>query len=174
MNSMSRTPGDDSSAGFDPVVADRAIGALLGLALGDAGKQQLLGQIHEPQPGVWERYPLAPEIREIAEGSFRRKKPPEIQGSGYVVKSLEAALWAFHHTDDFRSGALAAVNLGDDADTTGAIYGQIAGMYWGLAGLPKDWLRPTCVILAEQAELNRQPACGASGLGGGIRNEHYR
>lgn len=114
--------------------------AMLHGALDGVGKQQLVGKIHEPQPGIWQCFPLAPEIREIAEGSFRRKNPPEIKGSGYVVESLEAALWAFHQTDDFRSGALAAVNLGDDADTTGAIYGQIAGAHYGRSGLPKDWL----------------------------------
>ena len=49
------------------------------------------------------------------------------------------ALWAFHHSTDFRSGALLAVNLGDDADTTGAIYGQLAGVYYGATGIPPEW-----------------------------------
>ncbi len=60
-------------------------------------------------------------------GEFRQKHPPEIVGSGYVVKSLEAALWAFHDAKDFRAAVLRAVNLGDDADTTGAVCGQFAG-----------------------------------------------
>ena len=51
----------------------------------------------------------------------------EIEGSGYVVRSLEAALWAFHDAADFREAVLRAVNLGDDADTTGAVCGQLAG-----------------------------------------------
>jgi ADP-ribosyl-[dinitrogen reductase] hydrolase len=46
---------------------------------------------------------------------------------------------AFSTTDTFEAGALAAVNLGDDADTTGAIYGQLAGAYYGLAGIPERW-----------------------------------
>jgi ADP-ribosyl-[dinitrogen reductase] hydrolase len=79
------------------------------------------------------------EIADVAEGSFRRKKPPEIVGSGYVVKSLEAALWAFHNAKDFREAVLRAVNLGDDADTTGAICGQLAGAYWGESGIPNEW-----------------------------------
>jgi ADP-ribosyl-[dinitrogen reductase] hydrolase len=54
-----------------------------------------------------------------------------IQGSGWVVKSLEASLWAFHDADTFEEAVLKAVNLGDDADTTGAICGQLAGAYWG-------------------------------------------
>jgi ADP-ribosyl-[dinitrogen reductase] hydrolase len=75
----------------------------------------------------------------VARGSFRRRRPPEIVGSGYVVRSLEAALWAFHTTDDFAAGCLAAANLGDDADTTAAIYGQLAGAYYGMEAIPADW-----------------------------------
>jgi ADP-ribosyl-[dinitrogen reductase] hydrolase len=68
-------------------------------------------------------------VEEVAFGSFRRKRPPEIVGSGYLVKSLEAALWAFHDAQDFREAVLWAVNLADDADTTGAVCGQLAGAY---------------------------------------------
>ena len=68
-----------------------------------------------------------------------RKEPPEIQGSGYVVRSLEAALWAFYHSDTYKEGALLAVNLGDDADTTGAIYGQLAGAFYGAEAIPAEW-----------------------------------
>jgi ADP-ribosyl-[dinitrogen reductase] hydrolase len=57
-----------------------------------------------------------------------------------VIHSLEAALWAFHRSDSFREGALRAVNLGNDADTTGAIYGQLAGAFYSLNGIPQDWL----------------------------------
>ena len=56
-----------------------------------------------------------------------------------MVDALEAALWAFWHTDDFAAGALAAVNLGDDADTTGAIYGQLAGAFYSVEGGPAHW-----------------------------------
>jgi ADP-ribosyl-[dinitrogen reductase] hydrolase len=57
-----------------------------------------------------------------------------------VVRSLEAALWAFYRSDSFRDGALLAVNLGNDADTTGAIYGQLAGAFYGVNAIPKDWI----------------------------------
>ncbi|WP_141336174.1 ADP-ribosylglycohydrolase family protein [Paenibacillus sp. tmac-D7] len=83
--------------------------------------------------------PLAPRVADILAGSYKEKEPPDIQGSGYVVKSLEAALWAFYKSDDFEQGALMAVNLGDDADTTGAVYGQIAGAYYGVDGIPEKW-----------------------------------
>ncbi len=55
------------------------------------------------------------------------------------MDALEAALWAFHSANTFRDGLLLAVNLGDDADTTGAIYGQLAGAHYGLSGVPESW-----------------------------------
>lgn len=79
------------------------------------------------------------DILAIAKGSYTRKMPPEIKGTGYVVDALEAALWAFHHSDSFEQGALMAVNLGDDADTTGAIFGQLAGAFYGESGIPAAW-----------------------------------
>lgn len=84
---------------------------------------------------------LTPHMLNILQGSYKMKEPPQIQGSGYVVESLEAALWAFHKSDSFKEGALLAVNLGNDADTTGAVYGQIAGAYYGLSGIPVEWSR---------------------------------
>ena len=80
--------------------------------------------------------PLHPLIREVAQGSFRHKQPPAIEGSGWVVKSLEASLWAFHDAGTFEEAVLRAVNLGDDADTTGAICGQLAGAFWGESKIP--------------------------------------
>ncbi len=72
-------------------------------------------------------------------GYIGRRSPPEIKGTGHVVRSLEAALWAFYHGDSFREGCLLAVNLGDDADTTGAVYGQLAGAFYGELGIPQTW-----------------------------------
>ncbi|NEP85113.1 MAG: ADP-ribosylglycohydrolase family protein, partial [Okeania sp. SIO3B3] len=63
----------------------------------------------------------------------------EIVGNGYVVPALEAALWAFFSTDDYRACVLAAANLGDDADTTAAIAGQLAGASYGEQGIPAEW-----------------------------------
>jgi hypothetical protein len=93
----------------------------------------------EPVPGIWEAAPFAPRIAAIAAGSYKKKNPPEIRGTGYVVDSLEAALWALHRSANFREGALLAVNLGHDADTTGAVYGQLAGACYGEEGIPKKW-----------------------------------
>lgn len=124
----------------EAVDACRYMTALIVGALSDASKEELLSNLFEPIRGLWENEPLAPKIAEIASGSFKERQPPHIRGSGYVVDSLEAALWAFHHGNDFREGALMAVNLGDDADTTGAVYGQLAGAYYGASGIPDEWL----------------------------------
>lgn len=75
----------------------------------------------------------------LALGEYKTKSPPEICGAGHVVRTLEAVLWAFHSTQDFASGALKVVNLGEDADTTGAVYGQLAGCYYGEQGIPEAW-----------------------------------
>jgi ADP-ribosyl-[dinitrogen reductase] hydrolase len=122
------------------VDACRYLGALIVGALHSAGKDELLSPHYSPVPNYWQQHGLVPEIDEIAAGSFKRRNPPEIRGSGYVVKSLEAALWAFYHSTSFREGCLLAVNLGDDADTTGAVYGQLAGAFYGVQGIPQTWL----------------------------------
>jgi ADP-ribosylglycohydrolase len=91
-------------------------------------------------PGIWEEDPLASNIFDVASGSFKRDDPPTLSGTGgYVVPSLAVALWAFYKTDNFRDGALLAVNVGFDADTYGAIYGQLAGAYYGESGIPEEW-----------------------------------
>ena len=82
---------------------------------------------------------LEPGTAEVANGSFKHKQPPYIQGSGYVIRGMEAALWAFYHSTSFRQGALLSANLGDDADTTTAIYGQLAGAFYGEQGIPPEW-----------------------------------
>jgi ADP-ribosylglycohydrolase len=126
-------------AAAEAVDACRYLAALLVGAVRGASKDELLSDHYGPVPGLWHDAPLSPRIAEVASGSFRRRDPPEIRGTGYVVQSLEAALWAFDRSDDFRSGALLAVNLGDDADTTGAVFGQLAGAYYGEASIPAAW-----------------------------------
>lgn len=80
------------------------------------------------------------KIVAIAHGDFLSKPRDEIRGSGYVVACLEAALYCFAQTPSFEEAVLMAANLGDDADTTGAVCGQIAGAYYGASAIPQDWL----------------------------------
>jgi ADP-ribosyl-[dinitrogen reductase] hydrolase len=81
----------------------------------------------------------SPKVVALASGSYLAKAEAEIAGTGYCVASLEAALWCFHHTQSFKEAILRAANLGDDADTTAAIVGQVAGAYYGLDGIPRTW-----------------------------------
>jgi ADP-ribosyl-[dinitrogen reductase] hydrolase len=112
---------------------------LCGLMHGIA-REEVLDPQWEPLGRLRSDRPLHPAVDEVAAGSFRHRSPPAIRGSGYVVKSLEAALWAFHRAADFREAVLNAVNLGDDADTTGAVAGQLAGACWGVNSIPPEWL----------------------------------
>ncbi|MBM3493923.1 MAG: ADP-ribosylglycohydrolase family protein [Armatimonadetes bacterium] len=80
-----------------------------------------------------------PKIAAIAEGAWIGKDRDWIIGSGYVVESLEAALWCFAGTATYRDAVLEAANLGDDADTTAAICGQVAGAYYGAEAIPSRW-----------------------------------
>lgn len=119
----------------EAVDACRYFALLLVSALSGAKKDELLS------PDLWQHGSLSPKIEAIARASYKAKTPPAIRGTGYVVHSLEAALWAFYTTKTFRTGCLLAVNLGDDADTTAAIYGQLAGAYYGEKSVPNRWRR---------------------------------
>jgi ADP-ribosylglycohydrolase len=123
----------------EAVDACRYLAALIAGAVNGASKEELLSGCYEPVPGLWREAPLAPKIAAVAAGSYKKNNPPAIRGTGYVVDCLEAALWAFYHGSTFQEGALLAVNLGDDADTTGAVYGQLAGVYYGEEGIPAEW-----------------------------------
>lgn len=119
--------------------ACRYLAGLIVGAVQGVGKAELLSERYCPAAGYWNEHPLVGEIDAVAAGSFKVNEPPEIRGRGFVVDTLEAALWAFHRSSSFREGCLMVVNLGDDADTTGAVYGQIAGAYYGEDGIPVEW-----------------------------------
>jgi ADP-ribosylglycohydrolase len=144
------------------VDACRYFGALIVSALSGTSREELLDP-DSPRTAAVRATPMHPAIEEIAEGSFMRRSPPEIRGTGFVVRSLEAALWAFHNSSSFREGCLLAANLGEDADTTAAIYGQLAGAHYGEEGIPDDWLsklymRDELVRMATRLAEIRDPA----------------
>ncbi len=80
-----------------------------------------------------------PAITAVAAGQWRGKLRSAIRSSGYVVDTLEAALWAVDQTDSFEAALVLAVNLGDDADTVGAVTGQLAGAIYGVSAMPDAW-----------------------------------
>lgn len=132
---MSRT----THGATEAVDACRYFTGLMVGALKGTPREELLAPLYHPVSGRWPEETLAPKIEAVAAGSFTHRAPPDIRGTGYVVQSLEAALWAFATTDDFRAAVLAAANLGDDADTTAAIAGQLAGACYGERGIPAEW-----------------------------------
>jgi ADP-ribosyl-[dinitrogen reductase] hydrolase len=113
----------------------RLFGVMLAQALQGASKEALLFESRHALPGA----DLAPAIAAIARGDYRDKQRRDVKGSGYVVACLEAALWCFLRTESYREAILMAANLGDDADTTAAVCGQIAGAYYGVQGIPAEW-----------------------------------
>ncbi|MCC9076496.1 ADP-ribosylglycohydrolase family protein [Litorilinea aerophila] len=121
------------------VDACRLFAAMLYKALAGKDKETILAPPHLPAETTGPAG-LAPKIQAIAEGNYRDKAEAEIVGNGYVVNSLEAALWCFWRTDSYREAILQAANLGDDADTTAAICGQLAGAYYGASAIPASWL----------------------------------
>jgi ADP-ribosyl-[dinitrogen reductase] hydrolase len=115
----------------------RLFGVMTAKALRGESKEEILFGDYSITPGS---DPLAPKIADIAAGNYRDKEEAGIRGSGYVVASLEAALWCFFGTETYREAVLKAVNLGEDADTTAAVCGQLAGAYYTVKGIPKSWL----------------------------------
>ena len=92
--------------------------------------------------------PYAPNVIEIANRSFMSKSYQELTGSGYVIESLESALWCFMNSDNFEEAILLSANIGNDADTTAAICGQIAGAYYGFSGIPEKW--SSAIVMASE------------------------
>jgi ADP-ribosyl-[dinitrogen reductase] hydrolase len=121
----------------EAVDACRLFGKQIAMALTGESKEEILFHACDE---VMQMDSLSSSIAGIASGDYRTKQDSEIVGSGYVVKSLEAALWCFFKTDNFKDAILKSVNLGDDADTTAAVCGQIAGAFYGMEGIPDEWL----------------------------------
>ena len=115
------------------VDACRLFGRIIGRALLGQSKEEALFADSETFKG-------ARKIEAIARGTYRTKSESAIRGTGYVVESLEAALWCFLKADSFEQAILKAANLGDDADTTAAICGQVAGVWYGVSDIPSRWI----------------------------------
>jgi len=103
-------------------------------------------------------------LQAIAGGDYRDKTADDISGSGYVVHCLEAALWCFLTTESFAAAILQAANLGQDADTTAAVCGQIAGAYYGESGIPPLWLDR--LTMREEIETLAEALRSATAAGG--------
>lgn len=102
-------------------------------------RDAILGQPNLLRPRAWSG---DPPIAAIAAGSWRHKTRDEIRSSGYVIDTLEAAVWAVGTTTSFEEALILAVNLANDADTVGAVTGQLAGALYGAVAIPERWLHP--------------------------------
>ncbi|HAS08939.1 MAG TPA: ADP-ribosylglycohydrolase, partial [Acidimicrobiaceae bacterium] len=131
-----------------PVDACRVLGAMTAALIGGEPAESVF------DPSFWQWGPLHAEVEAIARGSWMGKEPPAIRGTGYCIDALEAAIWAVAGADDLPDAVLRAANLGDDADTTAAIAGQLAGARWGRSGIPAEWL-DRVVLRARIEELAR-------------------
>lgn len=103
-------------------------------------RELILGAEFRAAVGAVSGLGLPAPVGPVFSGSWKAKSRDEIQSSGYVVHSLEAALWCNAQSDDFKEIVLLAANLGEDADTTAAIAGQCAGARLGIEAIPDDWL----------------------------------
>lgn len=134
--------------------ACRYFGSLLYAALrGDNKEQILTSTLFQP---------TTPKIQAIARGEYRDKQRQHINGTGYVVDALEAALWCFDQADNFREAILMAANLRDDADTTAAICGQISGAYYQESAIPKPWLEKVVEADLIRKMATQSPTAAAS------------
>jgi ADP-ribosyl-[dinitrogen reductase] hydrolase len=117
--------------------APEAVDACVAYAevLADAIEGRGRSEVLKPRPG-----PYTGAIGPIMAGSWRGKPRKQIHASGYVAHSLEAALWSVGRSASFEEAVLLAANLGEDADTTAAIAGQLAGALYGARGIPSRWL----------------------------------
>lgn len=113
--------------------ASRFFAGVLHRALDGRTKEEILA-------GGAERFSGCAEIEALAGGAYRRRDAEGVRGTGYVVDSLRAALWCFARTRTFAEAVLLAANLGDDADTTAAVCGQVAGAHYGERAIPPHWL----------------------------------
>ena len=151
-----------------PVDACRLMGSMVAALIGGASWDEVAA------PDFWQWGDLHPQVAAIAAGSWRDKEPPAIKGTGFCIAALEAAVWALDGADDVRAAVLRATNLGDDADTTAAIAGQLAGARWGASGIPTEWrsqitLRERIETMAERLYL-----AGSEAADGGVwPHDHF-
>jgi ADP-ribosyl-[dinitrogen reductase] hydrolase len=113
--------------------AAELLASILTRALGGHPKEEVL-------LGSRSIRPRSEGIAALARGAYLSKSAEDVRGSGYVVACLEAALWAFARSQNFRDALLLAANLGEDADTTAAVCGQVTGAYYGETGIPSSWV----------------------------------
>ncbi len=110
------------------------IGALAGVP-----RDELLAPRYSPIPGFFEKEPLQADVDAVAGGSYRRTDRPALRDTGPASQPLEGALWAFANSDTFADGADLAAGLEGGAVSAAALYGQLAGAWFGVHAIPGSW-----------------------------------
>ncbi|MCX5805638.1 MAG: ADP-ribosylglycohydrolase family protein [Proteobacteria bacterium] len=87
----------------------------------------------------------------ILSGNIHQLPEEKIQSGGYVIHTLEASIWCLLNSHTFTEAVLKAVNLGDDTDTTGIVTGGLAGIYYGVEAIPKEWVN----VIARKEDIDR-------------------
>ncbi|KAL7747733.1 hypothetical protein RI367_006851 [Sorochytrium milnesiophthora] len=117
------------------------MGRILLMGINGASKQDMLDNAD------FEDRVTSASVKALCRGEYKSKTRDAISTSGYVIHTLEAALWAFNSAPDFTTGALTLAAMGDDVDTVCCVYGQIAGSHWGTAALPQQWLKVSSLFV---------------------------
>lgn len=135
----------------DPVCVDvsRYFALLVHGALQGVDKETLLAPDFAAEGLPWARSPLVPEVEALRQGDYLSKPSFTLEAPENLLSILQAALWAFGHGKHFKDGALKAVSLGGKSEVVGAVYGQLAGAYYGAQFMPDNWLR----VLAHREAL---------------------
>jgi len=124
---------------------NRYMAALIIGALQNATKEELLQPMFVPNylpKDYWKKFPLREEVLKVVRDcSYKTKSEKEIKNSGFSVAAFEAALWAFFNHGNLMDGLFNIARLGDDSDTVAAIYGQVAGAYYGIDAIPQNFVR---------------------------------
>jgi ADP-ribosyl-[dinitrogen reductase] hydrolase len=92
---------------------------------------------------IYQKYPYSqerPHFARIFSRDIDRLPVAEINSEGYVIDTLEASLWCLLNTSSYPEAVLKAVNLGEDTDTTAAVTGGLAGIYYGIESIPPEWI----------------------------------
>jgi ADP-ribosyl-[dinitrogen reductase] hydrolase len=136
----------------------------------DVLRRAILGEPKESllAPRSWDGHEA---MRAVATGTWRGRHRDAIRSSGYAIHTLEAALWAVSETDGFEAALVLAVNLADDADSVGAVTGQLAGAIYGASAIPPRWLAPLAwreeIHAMADSLLTRLPSPSGAGRPGG-------
>ncbi len=119
------------------------VSVALGLFEGESPTQAYQQGLQNVRPH-YQAPPFNDELTHFARiwsGKIHTLPVSAIRGDGYVISTLEAALWCLLNSNSFAEAVLQAVNLGDDTDTTATVTGGLAGLYYGISGIPSDWLK---------------------------------